>query len=292
MKKIFRKFACLAIGVVTSNFAYCDWSYDSTERKWKDGDSVLDSKELVKSILNMNQDPIEVINKMIDVQEGISPIRSMRSYNWLERIDNRTLSELRNHLVEQGHFGIILISPETAAKTGSGRYYTFRVETTEPRSYFNPSTELKTLSNAYALTLQEKVKDLFFPGLMSRLGDDEFSRRHKEQYDSIKSRMNVDAQYLVLDVRNGEYVMEEFDINNWSIRIKARPLRPEQTRNGLQPATDGKSYSDTEKKIFIYAEARNGVVKISTIFPGNKWDTIPNGRQNLPLASDKNINGI
>ena len=161
-----------------------------------------------------------------------------------------------------------------------------------PRSYFNPSTELKMLSDAYALTLQEKIRDLFFPGLMSRLGDDEFSRRHKAQHDAIKSRMNVDAQYLILDVRNGEYVMEEFDVNKWSIRIKASPLRPEQMRNGLQPEIDGKSYSDTEKKIFIYAEARNGRVKISTIFPGNKWDTIPNGKQALPPASDKNITGI
>lgn len=114
------------------------------------------------------------------------------------------------------------------------------------------------LSDAYALTLQEKVRDLFFPGLVSRLGDDEFSRKHRAQYDAIKSRMNVDAQYLVLDIRNGEYVTEEFDVNNWSIRIKARPLRPEQMRNGLQPETDEKSYSDTEKRS-LYMQKRETV---------------------------------
>lgn len=286
------KIVYAVISIVTSGFAYCDWSYDVADRKWKDGNLELDSKELVKSIRHMNQDPIEVINKMIDVQEGINPIRSMKSYDWNARADNGTLLELRDHLVKQGHFGIILISPEAAPMTGGGRYFKFRVETTEPRSYFNPSTELKMLSDAYALTLQEKVRDLFFPGLMSRLGDDEFSCRHRAQYDAIKSRMNVDAQYLVLDIRNGEYVTEEFDVNNWSIRIKARPLRPEQMRNGLQPEIDGKSYSDTEKKIFIYAEARKGRVKISTIFPGNKWDTIPNGKQVLPPTGNKNINGI
>lgn len=64
-----------------------------------------------------------------------------------------------------------------------------------------------------------------------------------------------------------------------TIRIIARPVDTDgQMRNGLQPNTDGTSYTFVDKRICLYIQVCNGKVEIKTVFPCRNLDSLDAGR--------------
>lgn len=237
---------------------------------------------------------------MINLQEGI-PLAGQddaTKYNFGARIDNLTLMVLRDHIVNNGHYGYIPFIPNDPARIRvSHRQFTtaYRLEINEPRSYFNPTPELSALAHEYSNIIKDRLSDLFFPGVVSKtLALDPV---HTNCYVRLISKMREEAEFLILDVRNGEYLAEEMDfLNNargQTIRIKAKPLRGDQMRNGLQPDnSNGINYHDANKRIFLYVVVEEGKVVIKTIFPGNSWHPIPSGFQIDPPLVTLNVVGI
>ena len=161
------------------------------------------------------RDILIMLNRMIDMQYNMSANQLSDAYNIQSRGDQSMINTLGSHIVTKGHYGYLLFPPRTAQRTeNQGKTQTDRLELNEPRSYFNPSTRLQELAERYQEILRDRLRDLFFPGTVSLTGiegSEAYDRVHVEAYNAIFNEMKTQAEYLILDVRNGQYVAEEME---------------------------------------------------------------------------------
>lgn len=300
MRNMLASIFVVLIGIVPQN-TFADFAWVPAEQRWQDAAAILNTQSLYRILRTRHpENAIDVVNRIINIQEELllAGQNAATRYNFGARIDNHVLLVLRDHIVNNGHYGYIPFVPNDPALIRiSHRQFTtaYRLEINEPRSYFNPSPELSTLAQEYSIIIKDRLSDLFFPGVVSKtLAIDPV---HTNGYVRLISKMREEAEFLILDVRNGEYLAEEMDFlsnaHGQTIRIKARPLRTDQMRNGLQPDdANGINYHDTNKRIFLYILVEGGRVIIKTIFPGNSWNPIPSGFQAAPPLVPLNMIGI
>ena len=153
---------------------------------------------------------LTMVNNIINIQnEKINA----NSYDIATRADKALLTNIAEHLVNNGHYGYLPLKPFAHDhRRGVGRRgetLADRLELNEPRSYFNPSNRLWVLARGYSEIIRNRLADLFFPGTVSNTFEN--ATEHANAYEILFNEMISEECYLLLGIRNGAYAVEEID---------------------------------------------------------------------------------